>query len=296
MITIDVLESEIKKNSIANGYVFCGLDEELIKSSIDPIIKKVLDKDFLDLNFIKIDGLTSTFDEIENACETLPFFGDKKVVLVYRANFLKDKPDKEGAKTLEKIVRYANKIGLEYITVYAFSTENWKRAEDEVKALMMLLQNYLDEYSKRADTENIRVKILGDITALSEGMQKSIKRCMERTKDNTGVTFNIALNYGGRDELIKAIKQISAKVKNQEIDIEEISEKLVSDNLYTKGQPDPDLLIRTSGELRLSNFLPWQLVYSEFLFLDKNWPDFEEEDLDKAIIEYQKRTRKFGAN
>ena len=163
---------------------------------------------------------------------------------------------KEGAKTLEKIVRYANKIGL----------------------------------------ENIRVKILGDITALSEGMQKSIKRCMERTKDNTGVTFNIALNYGGRDELIKAIKQISAKVKNQEIDIEEISEKLVSDNLYTKGQPDPDLLIRTSGELRLSNFLPWQLVYSEFLFLDKNWPDFEEEDLDKAIIEYQKRTRKFGAN
>lgn len=203
---------------------------------------------------------------------------------------------KEGAKVLEKIVRHANEIGLEYITVYAFSTENWKRAEDEVKALMMLLQNYLDEYSKRADTENIRVKILGDITALSEGMQKSIKRCMERTKDNTGVTFNIALNYGGRDELIKAIKQISAKVKNQEIDIEEISEKLVSDNLYTKGQPDPDLLIRTSGELRLSNFLPWQLVYSEFLFLDKNWPDFEEEDLDKAIIEYQKRTRKFGAN
>ena len=203
---------------------------------------------------------------------------------------------KAGAKTLEKIVRYANKIGLEYITVYAFSTENWKRAEEEVKTLMMLLQSYLDDYSKRADSENIKVKILGDITALSQGMQKSIINCMERTKNNTGVTFNIALNYGGRDELIKAIKQISAKVKNQEIDIEEISEKLVSDNLYTKGQPDPDLLIRTSGELRLSNFLPWQLVYSEFLFLDKNWPDFEEEDLDKAIIEYQKRTRKFGAN
>ena len=203
---------------------------------------------------------------------------------------------KEGAKTLEKIVRYANKIGLRYITVYAFSTENWKRAEEEVKSLMMLLQTYLDDYSKRADTENIRVKILGDISALSEGMQKSINKCMERTKDNTGVTFNIALNYGGRDELIKAIKQISKDVKDEKIKIEDITEELVSNNLYTKEQPDPDLLIRTSGELRLSNFLPWQLVYSEFLFIDKNWPDFSEEDLDNAILEYQKRTRKFGAN
>ncbi|MCI8411350.1 MAG: isoprenyl transferase [Clostridia bacterium] len=203
---------------------------------------------------------------------------------------------KEGAKTLEKIVRYANQIGLKYITVYAFSTENWKRAEEEVKALMLLLQNYLDEYSKRADTENIRVKILGDITALSEGMQKSINKCIERTKNNTGVTFNIALNYGGRDEILKGIKQIAKRVEQKELKIEDITEKTVSDSLYTKGQPDPDLLIRTSGELRLSNFLPWQLVYSEFLFIDKNWPDFNENDLDEAIIEYQKRTRKFGAN
>ncbi len=203
---------------------------------------------------------------------------------------------KEGAKTLENIVRYANKIGLEYITVYAFSTENWKRAEEEVKALMMLLQSYLDDYSKRADTENIKVKILGDISALTPGMQKSINRCMERTKNNTGVTFNIALNYGGRDEIIKAIKSIAKDVKEGKIDIEDISEEVVSNNLYTKDEPDPDLMIRTSGELRLSNFLPWQLVYSEFLFIDKNWPDFTEEDLDNAIIEYQKRTRKFGAN
>ncbi len=203
---------------------------------------------------------------------------------------------KEGAKTLEKIVRYANKIGLKYITVYAFSTENWKRAEDEVKALMMLLQNYLDDYAKRADTENIRVKILGDISALSSGMQKSIQNCMERTKDNTGVTFNIALNYGGRDELIRAIKQIANQVKNDELQIEDITEQLVSNNLYSKGEPEPDLLIRTSGEQRLSNFLPWQLVYTEFLFIDKNWPEFEEEDLDNAIIEYQKRTRNFGAS
>ena len=203
---------------------------------------------------------------------------------------------KAGAKTLEKIVRYANKIGLEYITVYAFSTENWKRTEEEVKALMMLLQNYLDDYSKRADTENIRVKILGDITALSDGMQKSIIKCMERTKDNTGVTFNIALNYGGRDEIVKAIKQIAQEVKDGKTDIQDISEEMVSNHLYTKGEPDPDLLIKTSGELRLSNFLPWQLVYSEFLFIDKNWPDFTEEDLDNAIVEYEKRTRKFGAN
>ena len=161
---------------------------------------------------------------------------------------------KEGAKTLEKIVRYANKIGLKHITVYAFSTENWKRAEEEVKALMALLQSYLDDYSKRADSENIKVKILGDITALAPKMQKSIKECMERTKNNTGVTFNIALNYGGRDEIVKAIKSISEKVKKDEIKIEDINEELVSNNLYTKGQPDPDLVIRTSGEIRLSNF------------------------------------------
>ena len=203
---------------------------------------------------------------------------------------------KAGAKTLEKIVRYANKIGLEYITVYAFSTENWKRAEEEVNALMMLLQSYLDDYSKRADSENIKVKILGDITALSQGMQKSIIKCMERTKNNTGVTFNIALNYGGRDEIVKAVQNIAKQAKNNQLEVDEINEKTISDNLYTMGQPDPDLVIRTSGEQRLSNFLPWQVVYAEFLFVEKNWPDFTEQDLDNAIIEYQKRTRKFGAN
>ena len=202
---------------------------------------------------------------------------------------------KEGAKTLEKIVRYANKIGLEYITVYAFSTENWKRTEDEVGALMLLLQNYLDDYSKRADTENIKVKVLGDITALSNGMQKSIQKCMERTKDNTGVTFNIALNYGGRDEIVKAVRKISQDVKDGNLKIEDINEETISNSLYTAGQPDPDLLIRTSGEIRTSNFLPWQIVYSEFIFIEKNWPDFTEKDLDEAIEIYKKRNRKFGA-
>ena len=203
---------------------------------------------------------------------------------------------KEGAKTLEKIVRHANKIGLKYITVYAFSTENWKRSEDEVSALMLLLQNYIDRYSKIADSENIKVQFLGDFTAFSKKMQKGINDCIQRTKNNTGVTFNIALNYGGRDELVGVMKKIAQNIKDESCQIEDINEEMISNNLYTAGMPDPALMIRTSGELRTSNFLPWQLTYSEFLFIDKNWPDFTEEDLDNAIIEYNKRTRKFGAN
>ena len=203
---------------------------------------------------------------------------------------------KKGAETLEKIVRYANKIGIKYITVYAFSTENWKRAEEEVKALMLLFQNYIDKYSKIADTENIKVNFLGDFSAFTEKLQKGIQDCMDNTKNNTGTVFSIAMNYGGRDEIIHAVKKIAAKVQNGEISVEDISENMISDNLYTQGIPDPDLLIRTSGEIRTSNFLPWQIVYSEFLFVDKNWPDFNEDDLDSAILEYQKRTRKFGAN
>ncbi|MGN1330354.1 MAG: isoprenyl transferase [Clostridia bacterium] len=202
---------------------------------------------------------------------------------------------KEGAKTIEKIVRYAKKVGVKYITVYAFSTENWKRSKEEVGALMLLLKNYLDDYSKRADTENIKVKVLGDLSALSDGLQKTIRKCEERTKNNDGITFCIGLNYGGRDEIVRAVKSIATDVKNEKIDIKDINEVLVSNNLYTAGMPDPDLVIRTSGELRTSNFLPWQIVYSEFLFLDKYWPDFSEEDLDNAIEVYQKRNRKFGA-
>lgn len=201
---------------------------------------------------------------------------------------------KEGAKTLEKIVRHANKIGLEYITVYAFSTENWKRAEEEVKSLMLILQNYIDTYTKVADSENIKVEFLGDWSVLKPKMQEGIKNCIERTKNNTGVHFNIALNYGGRAEIVKAVKEIAEELSENKINIEDIDEDLVSSKLYTANQPDPDLVIRTSGEMRTSNFLPWQIAYSEFLFVNKNWPDFNEEDLESAIIEYQKRTRRLG--
>ena len=201
---------------------------------------------------------------------------------------------REGAKTLEKITRYANKIGLQYFTVYAFSTENWKRSEEEVGALMKLLKSYLDDYTKRADSENIRVHIWGDKDGFREDLKKSLIEMEERTKNNTGVNFNICLNYGGRSEMTRATKIIAEKVKNGELNVEDITEETISENLYSKNVPDPDLLIRTSGELRTSGFLLWQMAYTEFIFLDKYWPDFEEKDLDECIEIYQKRNRKFG--
>ena len=202
---------------------------------------------------------------------------------------------KKGAETLEKIVKYANKIGIEYVTAYAFSTENWKRSEEEVSALMALLRYYLDDYSERADMENIKVTIIGEKEGLNSKLQASINRVMKKTENNTGVNFIICLNYGGRLEITRAVQKIAQEVKDGKIDISEINEDTISNHLYTANIPDPDLMIRTSGELRTSNFLPWQLVYSEFLFVDKYWPDFNEDDLDEAIKVYQKRNRKFGA-
>lgn len=201
---------------------------------------------------------------------------------------------KAGADNLENIAKYCNKIGVKYLTVYAFSTENWKRTKEEVGALMLLLQNYLDIFAKTADAENIRIKMLGDREGLSEGLLKKIDNTVENTKNNTGLTLNIAFNYGGRDELVKAVKNIACEVKNGNINIEDIDQNLISQSLYTKDIPDPDLMIRTSGEIRTSGFLPWQLVYTEFYFIDKLWPDFSTEDLDDAILEYSRRTRKFG--
>ena len=201
---------------------------------------------------------------------------------------------KAGADALENMAKFCNKIGIKYLTVYAFSTENWKRSKEEISALMAILRVYINSFLKETDKQNIKIKILGDISGLSKGLQKSINKAIETTKDNTGLTLNIAFNYGGRPELVRAMKNIAKEVKENKIDIEDINEELISNNLYTAGQPDPDLLIRTSKELRTSNFLPWQLVYTEFYFPDKHWPEFGEEDLLEAIRVYQKRNRRFG--
>ena len=202
---------------------------------------------------------------------------------------------KEGAETLKKIAKYANKIGIQYLTVYAFSTENWKRTKEEVGALMGLLQMYVNDFLNDKELENIKINVLGDVSKLEHGLQKSIQKAIDRTKDYTGMTLNVAFNYGGRDEITKAVQKIANKVQNNEIAIQDIDEQYVSDNLYTQGQLEPDLLIRTGGEQRVSNFLLWQLAYTEFVFIDKYWPDFSEEDLEEAIKVFEQRNRKFGA-
>lgn len=201
---------------------------------------------------------------------------------------------KEGAEILRKIAKYANKLGVKYLTVYAFSTENWKRTKEEVGALMILLQKYLEEFLSSDDFENIKVNMLGNIADLDTGLQKSINKIIEKTKNNTGLVLNIAFNYGGRDEIVRAVRKIAEDVKENKINVEDINEQTISNSLYTAGQLEPDLLIRTSGEQRLSNFLLWQLAYTEFYFVQKYWPDFSEQDLDEAISVFEKRNRKFG--
>ena len=183
---------------------------------------------------------------------------------------------------------------MKYLTVYAFSTENWKRSKEEVSYLMLLLKNYLKKFAKSANKENIKIKVLGNIDVLEDGLRKSVLEAIENTKNNTGLVLNIAFNYGGRAEIANAMKKIANKIINNEIGVEDIDENLIQNNLYTEDQPDPDLLIRPGGELRISNFLPWQLVYSEFYFTNKYWPDFSNEDLIEAINVFNRRNRKFG--
>ena len=199
-----------------------------------------------------------------------------------------------GSRTVEQICEDAYNLGIHYLTVYAFSTENWKRPKDEVDALMKLLRQYLKDCIKRSKKNNMCVRVIGDISPLEEDMKKSIQDLEEATKDNTGLHFQVALNYGGRDEILRGVRKICKRVVDGELAPEEIDEKVMEKYLDTHGIPDPDLLIRTSGEVRLSNFLLWQLAYTESYITDVLWPDFNKEELEKAIAYYNGRDRRFG--
>ena len=201
----------------------------------------------------------------------------------------------EGFDNLERIAKYADEIGIKYLTVYAFSTENWKRSQEEVSWLMNIFKTNIDRYLQRLDNGNIKIRIIGEKSNVPKELVPRIEKIMKKTENNQGMVLNIAFNYDGRAELVNATKQIAQKVKDGTINLEDITEQMISDNLYTAGQPDPDLLIRTSHELRTSNFLPWQLTYTEFYFPEKNWPEFTNEDLIEAIKVYQGRNRRFGA-
>ncbi len=199
-----------------------------------------------------------------------------------------------GARTVEQICEDAYHMGINYLTVYAFSTENWKRPQDEVDALMKLLRQYLKDCITRSTKNNMCVKVIGDTTLLAEDMRESIRELEEATKDNTGLHFQVALNYGSRDEMLRGIRALCRDVGAGEYKETEITEELFASYLDTKGIPDPDLMIRTSGEKRLSNFMLWQLAYSEFYFTDVLWPDFDKKELQKAIDYYNARDRRFG--
>ena len=201
---------------------------------------------------------------------------------------------KAGADALKKIITEANKMGVKYATVYAFSTENWKRPKEEVDFLMSLLMDYLVNAEKTLAGENVVIRAIGSRKELSEEIQRQIKKTEEFTSKNTGIVMNIALNYGGREELVNSFKQLAYDVSCGKKDISDISEKDIESKLYTNGQPDVDLLIRTSGEMRLSNFMLWQVSYAEMWFTDTLWPDFKPSDLHKAILDFQNRGRRFG--
>lgn len=199
-----------------------------------------------------------------------------------------------GAQTFRRIARYCSDIGIKHLTVYAFSTENWKRPKDEVDAIMKLFKEYMLEAISDFQDDSIVVKFIGDRSVFSDEMLELIERNENDSKDRDGMVLNIAMNYGGRDEIVHAVKNIASEFKNGNLSLKDIDAQLISDNIYTKGQPDPDLIIRPSGEYRTSNFLLWQSAYSEYCIMDVLWPDFKESDLDKALIEYAKRNRRFG--
>lgn len=200
----------------------------------------------------------------------------------------------QGAKVVEDMCEITYNMGINYFTVYAFSTENWSRPKEEVDALMKLLRNYMVNCKKRANKNNMRVRVIGDKSGLDEDIQEKIADLEEATKGNTGLHFTIAINYGGRDEITRATRKLAQKVSEGTLKPEDITVDRLGEELDTGDYPDPDLLIRTCGEQRISNFLLWQIAYSEFYFCDKPWPDFDKAELEKAVETYNRRDRKFG--
>ena len=200
----------------------------------------------------------------------------------------------EGMQTVKKITKYASKLGIQYLTLYAFSTENWARPKEEVSYLMDLPEKMFTSFMPELMENNVKVEVIGVVEKLPENTRKAVEDAIEQTKNNTGLKLIFALNYGSKDEIVTAVKRIAQGIANNEYKVEEIDEQLISDNLFTKDTPDPDLLIRTSGEQRISNFLLWQIAYSEFIFTKVAWPDFVEEEFYKALLEYQSRDRRFG--
>ena len=200
----------------------------------------------------------------------------------------------EGMQTVKKITKYASKLGIQYLTLYAFSTENWARPKEEVSYLMDLPEKMFMSFMPELMENNVKVEVIGVVEKLPESTRKAVEDAIEQTKNNTGLKLIFALNYGSKDEIVTAVKRIAQGATNNEYKVEEIDEQLISDNLFTKDTPDPDLLIRTSGEQRISNFLLWQIAYSEFIFTKVAWPDFVEEEFYKALLEYQSRDRRFG--
>ena len=200
----------------------------------------------------------------------------------------------EGMQTVKKITKYASKLGIKYLTLYAFSTENWARPKEEVSYLMDLPEKMFTSFMPELMENNVKVEVIGVVEKLPENTRKAVEDAIEQTKNNTGLKLIFALNYGSKDEIVIAVKRIAQGAANNEYKVEEIDEQLISDNLFTKDTPDPDLLIRTSGEQRISNFLLWQIAYSEFIFTKVAWPDFVEEEFYKALLEYQSRDRRFG--
>lgn len=201
---------------------------------------------------------------------------------------------KFGVDTVKNIIKEVNALGIKYLTLYAFSTENWKRPKDEVSTLMNLVIEYLKKENDYLMAENVRMDFIGDITKLPKKTYENVKYTRELTGNNTGLNVNIALNYGGRDEIVMACKEIAKLVNADEMDIEDITEDSFSDKIYTRKSPNVDLLIRTGGDIRISNFLLWQIAYSEFYFTDVLWPDFDRKELHKAIYSFQHKERRFG--